>query len=109
MKKGRRGRREMNDEKRDENLRGKLRELQKELEIKNRHIRSLEKRLETASRPITEDDENNDNRREEQDPRCPQCGSTGRKVASFWHPVKEDLVVKIECDNCGHNFKDDKK
>ena len=77
----------------EENIRGKLREMQKELDREKRYSRSLEKRLST---------ENKEEKREEipKAADCPNCGKGILIERETPHPTKK--MVWAACSLCEH-------
>lgn len=91
------------DERRDESLRGKVRELQKELEQKNRIIASLEKML--GSKSSKEDVKLQKKIKKSSDSYpCPSCGKGPLTFSQIWHPTKGDIGIQ-SCSICGYKDK----
>lgn len=85
----------------DENLRGKLRELQKQLEAERRYSSSLEKKLKSIA--------SNGSRNEEIEVQlnpvcCQSCGkSESIKIVEIWRPGGG--IKWLTCELCGHKQK----
>jgi len=91
-------RRRGNSEDSNENLRGRLRELQKQLEIEKRYSRSLEKKLSNSS------SEEKVTSPSLPKPVCTHCGKEDTiRVSVIWSPAKE--IVWHVCEICGHKEK----
>lgn len=90
----------------DENLRGRLRELQKQLEAEKRYSKSLEKAL--SKRTVKP---GNNHKLKEAIPKmeakilCQNCGKDGTLIdQTIWSPSKGEIVWTV-CQLCHHKEK----
>lgn len=81
----------------EENLRGRLRELQKELEKEKRYSRSLEKRLSSKNEKVPDVKEET---YKLSDSNCQNCGKGTMVEHTINSPTKE--IVWAVCDTCKH-------
>ena len=82
----------------EENLRGKLRELQKQLEMEKRYSRSLEKQIKSEFK--TKNDLPSKKELEKKEEVCPSCGKEGgATISKIWTPNGDMLFVN--CKLCG--------
>lgn len=103
MSKNRHHRRSGSDDT-EEKLRGRVRELEKELERERRYSRSLEKKLQPGKV-----DEKNDGPKERihQQETCPQCGKGTLIERTVPNPTKHIVWAFCSLDGC--NFRERRK
>lgn len=92
-----------NAEDSEENLRGRLRELQKQLEAEKRYSRSLEKRVNKLLGHKSEEEKAKESVPERNEPKnlCPHCGKEDTvNLHKVWSPTGE--IVWSICSIC-HN------
>lgn len=87
----------------EENLRGRYRELKKQLEAQSRYISHLENLLAKKSSKNKKANENKVEISKEKENFCPRCGSNEFFPKPFWSPNKE--IVWIICSICKYKEK----
>lgn len=89
------------EERTEETLRGRIRELEKEIDRLKRQLGSLQKhpkRVTSQDDPKEEDVESND-----KEFCCPNCGSPDYKAATIWSP--NGYLNWMVCQSCRHKEK----
>jgi hypothetical protein len=103
--KRRRAPRERGNDDSEENLRGKLRELEKELREERRYSRSLEKKLSVTNIGTARDGDSvtDDKFSKNNQDVCKKCGEAKIKYNTINAPHKK--IVWAVCESCNHKEK----